>query len=858
MSKVRMPKETAKKPKQTYFNINWLNEFEWVEKGSSNILFGCKWCNKSDLKLLNMGKGALTKHVSTGMHERTEQHQNAIKNFFKKHVSSASSTLSASQESSGASSSSSPSQSQELSAPSTSSTPSLSQEIVSLPSASSVPVLEVVPSASLSNALVIDVDSKEPTRGMLQATIQHGVFTSQVFKAEIIWCFRTVMKDSSNSSNEDISLTFRSMFPDDKVVGYFTCGKDKTKYLVNHGIAPWIKELLFVEVDKATFVVIGFDESLNKATQTCQMDLNVRYWDPVDHRVKTRYWDSKFLGHTANTDILSSFNESTIRIESSKIIQVSMDGPSVNHLFYEKLVQHRADVQIAQLMVSIGSCGLHIIHGAFKFAFQKTSWGMKGIIKGTFVILHDTPARRADYISVTKSDSFPLFFCATRWVEDKGPADRLIEIWPNIAKIFQFWRTLPKKKQPSGKSYEAVKTAVEDPLTSAKLSFFSYVASILQPFLAKYQTSKPMIPYLYIDLAKIYRSILGVIIKDDVLEKYLGFKLPEIDMDDEKNLKKEKDFTLGFVTEKMIKELRLKDAVTREQMDDFYENVKICIKTLIEKLNERSALTSVVLRGAVVFNPAKIVSASSKYLKKYLGLLLEHLVSLKIIKGANCDQLRAQYQSLQSDVETASIDLEDFPQTRLDDFFYKKMSIHRKYPELSEVVALILTLSHGNSDVERGFSLNKGVQKDNISEKSVVSKRHIKDYMYSNELKPYSVEITNELRKSCAQARSRYHQYLEDERKKKEKTSKDTAKEIISMEIEEVEGKISILQRSTDALNKKFEAIVMDSTKLPKSDDIYVALNEATALKRKANEQTDDIRKLEETVKVMQEKRSKM
>ena len=78
MSKVRMPKETAKKPKQTYFNINWLNEFEWVEKGSSNILFGCKWCNKSDLKLLNMGKGALTKHVSTGMHERTEQHQNAM------------------------------------------------------------------------------------------------------------------------------------------------------------------------------------------------------------------------------------------------------------------------------------------------------------------------------------------------------------------------------------------------------------------------------------------------------------------------------------------------------------------------------------------------------------------------------------------------------------------------------------------------------------------------------------------------------------------------------------------------------------------------------------------------------------
>ena len=134
------------------------------------------------------------------------------------------------------------------------------------------------------------------------------------------------------------------------------------------------------------------------------------YCNTIDHRVKTRYWDSKFLGHTSNANLLDSFNTATMRMNSSKIIQVSMDGPSVNRLFYKKLVQHRADAEIEQLMVSLGSCGLHIIHGAFKDAFEKTSWDMKGIMKGSFVILHDNPARRENYISVTMSRGFSLFF----------------------------------------------------------------------------------------------------------------------------------------------------------------------------------------------------------------------------------------------------------------------------------------------------------------------------------------------------------------------------------------------------------------------------------------------------------------
>ena len=847
------PKKVKPVKKPTYFHDSWLkvDEYkEWLNKlPSDNTQFGCQWCNPSNntFKLGNMGERAVLSHMKSKKHDEAKTHHEEIKKFFQKHVAQSSQNSVAKSQDTASSTTTSSAESQDTT------TYSAESESTNASAGGSTDTIAEIASSS-SDAPV--VDAVDEFSGKLQSTIIHGLRGSHVIKAEIIWCMRTVMKDHSNSSNEDISLTFRSMFPDDHVVANFTCGKDKTKYLVNYGIGPWVKELLNIQIDNAVYVVVGFDESLNKVTQTCQMDLNVRYWDPVDHRVKVRYYDSTFLGHSKNTDLLSHYNDAIMRIDSSKILQVSMDGPAVNHLFYQKLVRHREDVKITQLMVDIGSCGIHIIHGAFKFSFEKTSWNMKGIIKGSFVLLHDTPARRADYITITSSELFPLFFCATRWVEDKAPADRLTEIWPNIIKIVKFWLTLTKKKQPSGKSFDAVKGAVEDPLTTAKLNFFSYIASILQPFLAKYQTPKPMIPYLYGDLSKVYRSLLDVIVKEDLLEDCNGYQLPKVDID--KNLKNEKDFTIGFVTQSKIKELKRKDTVTKEQLTDFYKNIKVCIKRLILKLNERCALNHVVVRNAVVFNPVLIIRSKIKYLKKKLKPILEHLVALKIIKASKCDKIVAQYTSMKIDIDTASIKIEEFPETRLDDFFYKKMKIHSKYPELSEVVSVILTLSHGNADIERGFSLNKGVLKDNLKEASVVNKRLVKDHMLSHEVQPHTITITNELRKSCGRARARYKQYLEDKKKEKEKTTSETAKEIITMEIEEIQSKISLIEKSNDTLNNKFDRIVMNTANLPNSDDVVIAINEATALKRKAVEQTEDIRKLEESVKTMQEKRSKM
>ena len=100
---------------------------------------------------------------------------------------------------------------------------------------------------------------------------------------------------------------------------------------------------------------------------------------------------------------------------------------------------------------------------------ESTDWELKKILKGTFTLLHDSLARRDDYISLIGSSTFSLFFCATRWIEDAEVADRLINLWENVTKIVRFWEKLLKSQQSSCKSFLSVESAMNDKFVVAKL-----------------------------------------------------------------------------------------------------------------------------------------------------------------------------------------------------------------------------------------------------------------------------------------------------------------------------------------------------------------------------------------------------
>ena len=83
-----------------------------------------------------------------------------------------------------------------------------------------------------------------------------------------------------------------------------------------------------------------------------------------------------------------------------------------------------------------------------------------------------------------------------------------------------------------------------------------------------------------------------------------------------------------------------------------------------------------------------------------------------------------------------------------------------------------MVLSH----VERGFSTNKILLIEDLSEKSLINQRIVVDYMISNDYKPFSISLTNEFITSVRDASRKYTENLQNRKKKELIQEKDKKK----------------------------------------------------------------------------------
>ena len=179
----------------------------------------------------------------------------------------------------------------------------------------------------------------------VQSTLDVLVKSSIATKAEIMWALKCVSSGFSNNSCANINSMFKSMFPNSNVASAFSMAATKVSYVINHGLATHFKQILKDGITKSDCYVVSFDESLNDITQTCQMDILIRYWDSNDS-VKVRYWTSSFLGHSTHSDLLKHFNESLSGLDLSKMLQVSVDGPAVNWKFFDALINYCSECEL--------------------------------------------------------------------------------------------------------------------------------------------------------------------------------------------------------------------------------------------------------------------------------------------------------------------------------------------------------------------------------------------------------------------------------------------------------------------------------------------------------------------------------
>ena len=306
-------------------------------------------------------------------------------------------------------------------------------------------------------------------------------------------------------------------------------------------------------------------------------------------------------------------------------------------------------------------------------------------------------------------------------------AARLVEIWPNILKYINVVKKRVKSKQPTCMSYKVLVKFSEDSIILPKLQVFISLAKIFVPYLKQFQADKPMVPLIYDSLKDIVLTLLKKIVTDKAYSECSSLdRVKKLNFDDSKNFIPAKKLNLPFAVSESIEQIRPPESKAME----FKCAVKSLYITCTEKLLEKSSIKIDTIANLDCFNPKSVLGKSLTVLTKKLKALLSLLVSAKFVKVDDCDEIISQYADLKSSASSVHRDVfEEFSveSTRLDDFFNHTIGKKPSMDKLWGVVKIILILSHGQADVERGFSTNKETLMDNMKEKSLVSNRIVVD-----------------------------------------------------------------------------------------------------------------------------------
>ena len=169
---------------------------------------------------------------------------------------------------------------------------------------------------------------------------------------------------------------------------------------------------------------------------------------------------------------------------------------------------------------------------------------------------------------------------------------------------------------------------------------------------------------------------------------------------------------------------------------------------------------------------------------------------------------------------------------------------------MSYVVKIILTLSHGQASVERGFSINKSLVKVNMKEETIVAKKIIRDYMLANLLKPYTREVNSFL----LTARQKYREHIEEAKKLTESNQEESEKQSLTHEINSYQKECDRLKKICQVLEKDFVRLVNEGEEKKDFDFIF----KVTAIKRKCEDKEFEMKNLLDKITSLKDKRQNM
>ncbi|CAF2854754.1 unnamed protein product [Rotaria sp. Silwood2] len=464
-------------------------------------------------------------------------------------------------------------------------------------------------------------------------------------------------------------------------------------------------------------------------------------------------------------------------------IRIGRDNPNVNKaiedILNEEVIAERkkrsSSIPVLGL-ISIGSCPLHVIHVSFRKGFKSTVWFIDESINDIWFWFSRSSARREDFISAANSinETYSRFlsrFVVTRWIEVGPVIERIIDQWNIIKEYFLTYLPTIDKKIESNDKYVRIKNFITDKSTLAKFHFILFLyQTVFKRELVWLQQEQPLIHLLYGECCNLLRNIMLSFVKEELLQDKEGSDLLSVSFELQNSQKNNVNIDIGETTRTYIKDLSVSEKT------NFFHDIRQVYCTMTKELTKSLPLKNDFLRHLQCLQPLARKEESSRTSIMYLSRHVPHLLT-----NEEVDRLGAEWRVYQmADIpeewfrkSTVSSDniIEYLP---IDKYWYQIFSTTTsigtpQYVVLTKLVKCLLSLSHGNSDVERGFSENNHLvseDRSSLNEVSINGLRATKTGVkFFGSGKVHVVPTTSTLLSNVKEAYSRYTKDNEQQQK---------------------------------------------------------------------------------------------
>ncbi|CAF2101817.1 unnamed protein product [Rotaria magnacalcarata] len=585
-----------------------------------------------------------------------------------------------------------------------------------------------------------DSSSSNISKVTLASRTKKFSFSDQVTRAEALWAINASRHGYSYLSCNESGDLFKKMFPDSNIAQTFNMETKILSYVISHGLGPFFHRNLVEDIRQCERFVLCSDEQKN-CQNNKQLDIIFKYWSVKNQRVVTRYYKSILLGHAPahviRDHIINSFR--TDGIDIKRLLMIGRDNPNVNKTI-EKLIDEEMK-KVGGELLKLGSCHIHVVHNTFKSGTTTSHWYIEDFCIDVWSWFRHSLARKEDFIKISEElnetvEKNILYFVCTRWVLLGKVVNRILTQWEILNEYFLVY--LPendKTKIKENKKYNSIKSYLSSHVSRTRLLFISYLCRVVfDKFLTLFQKTGSMIHALYEELSNLYRTVLLSFLTSEYIGNKQGNDLLLIDHKLSEKQMNDKQMEIGEETRKSLALL------SKEEKETFFRDVRNIFQSIASYLKLNLPLNNLFLRDLKILGPSYRSDTQGIDTIIRIGRFIPGLLSSNEIDLLSDEWLMYSIETIDDSWiikrKYNGLDGQEYIEHHEVDFYWNKvLSIvqingYPKYPILSKLVKNILIISHGNADVERGFSANTNVlTKDRtlLSEKSINGLRAIYD-----------------------------------------------------------------------------------------------------------------------------------